>query len=139
MYPNYVIEGYLLALEPDIKRDWLAALRSGKIQQTQQRLKRKLSDGTVGMCCLGVLCDLAESEGVVASEWVEGNAMFGPDGYGSTSLLPGLVAKWAFNNVYTGSGQLPFRNRAGSVVYLDVLNDSGFTFDQIADLIECWY
>ena|SRR5688572_11090021 len=40
-------------MNPEIKRQWLAALRSGKYEQITHRLA---ADG--GFCCLGVLCEI---------------------------------------------------------------------------------
>lgn len=40
-------------MEPELKAKWIEALRSGKYQQTQHRLK-----DDKGFCCLGVLCDV---------------------------------------------------------------------------------
>lgn len=41
-------------LNPDLKQNWIAALRSRKFTQTTKRLK----DDT-GHCCLGVLCEIS--------------------------------------------------------------------------------
>jgi hypothetical protein len=41
----------LQKMDPDVKREWLKALRSGKYRRAQGKLK----DGA-GYCCLGVLC-----------------------------------------------------------------------------------
>jgi len=38
-----------------IKAKWIAALRSGKYEQTQDVMRRKLDNGKSGYCCLGVL------------------------------------------------------------------------------------
>ncbi len=40
-------------MNPEIKKQWVAALRSGKYEQGRMRLKR---DGR--FCCLGVLCEI---------------------------------------------------------------------------------
>ena len=42
-----------MAMNPELKAKWVAALRSGKYEQA----RCQLSDG-VGFCCLGVLCEL---------------------------------------------------------------------------------
>ena len=41
-----------------MKAKWIAALRSGKYQQSWGALR-----GYDGYCCLGVLCDVADPEG----------------------------------------------------------------------------
>ena len=42
-------------MNADLKRKWLAALRSGKYQQAKAALHRQGD----GFCCLGVLCDVS--------------------------------------------------------------------------------
>jgi hypothetical protein len=43
-------------MDKEIKKKWMAALRSDKYQQIRKRLRK----GKTGMCCLGVLCDIVE-------------------------------------------------------------------------------
>jgi hypothetical protein len=43
-----------MAMKKAVKKRWVAALRSGEYDQTQE----KLFDGENGFCCLGVLCDI---------------------------------------------------------------------------------
>lgn len=45
-------------LDPTIKADWIAALRSGKYTQARETLR---ING--GFCCLGVLCDVIDPTG----------------------------------------------------------------------------
>lgn len=47
-------------MNPEVKAEWLAALRSGAYKQAQARL---FDPETGGYCCLGVLCDIAEKRG----------------------------------------------------------------------------
>jgi hypothetical protein len=49
-------------MKEEIKAQWVAALRSGRYEQTQGRLQR---DGS--FCCMGVLCELAVEAGVIPS------------------------------------------------------------------------
>jgi hypothetical protein len=44
-------------MKAEIKTRWLEALRSGRYQQTQGKLRTD-----VGHCCLGVLCDVVEPD-----------------------------------------------------------------------------
>lgn len=46
-----------MAMNPEIKAKWVAALRSGEYKQGRDSLRK--GDG---FCCLGVLCDLYDSE-----------------------------------------------------------------------------
>ncbi len=53
-------------MNEDLKKRWVAALRSGKYEQGHNSLRR--SDGT--FCCLGVLADIADpSAWVWTSVW----------------------------------------------------------------------
>lgn len=44
-------------MDKKIKIKWLKALRSGKFEQTNFRLKRTDANGVERYCCLGVLCE----------------------------------------------------------------------------------
>lgn len=46
-------------MNPNIKEQWVAALRSGEYTQGQQTLRTRNDT----FCCLGVLCDLAAKSG----------------------------------------------------------------------------
>jgi hypothetical protein len=106
-------------MNPEIKAEWLKALRSGDYEQAEDALRNDS-----GFCCLGVLCDLhAKKTGVL---W---------DGFvylGVADVLPHTVQEWA---------DLPARE-GGSVIihedeeYLTELNDNGVSFAVLADLIE---
>ena len=113
-----------------IKTKWLTALRSGKYKQAQGRLKRKDA-----YCCLGVLCDLAAEQGKGAWKM----SMFSTDrsGLATNMILPPDIADWA------GLSQTdPKINLDGieageyTTSTISFLNDQGWTFDQIADIIE---
>ena len=127
-------------MKTEIKAKWLDALRSGDYEQGTMRLRSRNDR----FCCLGVLCDIAEKEGIVTATLVENMGdwrYFGParpdDALAwvpdSATTLPDAVVEWAElgqNNpdiAVTPDG--PVRSLAG-------LNDSGFPFSEIADLIE---
>jgi hypothetical protein len=44
-------------MNPEIKNKWVAALKSGKYQQCQGRLRNDNA-----FCCLGVLCDILDKD-----------------------------------------------------------------------------
>lgn len=47
-------------MNPEIKANWLAALRSGKYRQGTHRLRTKcIKSNEESFCCLGVLVDIA--------------------------------------------------------------------------------
>ena len=97
-----------------IKKLWVKALRSGKYKQGRGRLRRR-SGSVVTYCCLGVLCEVAKSEGVISR-------YTGSDGFPIDKIL-----KWA---------ELPDDNPRLNRSRATVLNDSGMSFEHIADRIE---
>ena len=99
-----------------VAKKWVAALRSGKIQQTRKQLGNKNG----GRCCLGVLCDLAVEDGVIQ------------DYYKYSGSLPRKVMRWAGLSDDMGEykSKTSRRSLAGDN---DTYNRS---FAQIADIIE---
>jgi hypothetical protein len=122
-----------LDMDPEIRAQWAAALRSGDYQQTSGLLHRTIATSAgkpAGYCCLGVLCDLAEKAGVVTSRIVDsGVVSYGGTGAtGSETSLPAAVQAWA------GLTHGDPRVRGND---LSIWNDSHRkTFAEIADLIE---
>lgn len=114
-------------MNQEIKQKWLNALRSDEYQQTAERLHDKN-----GFCCLGVLCDLYGKEHSI--EWEE--------------IDPGQYTHKIFRNMYYSflykTGTLPLQVREWAELFQDTLvvnrlaemNDNGYTFEQIADVIE---
>ena len=125
-------------MNPEIKAKWIEALRSGDYQQGGGRLR----GGNDQFCCLGVLCDIAaNSEGVdVRVTQVELDQPCdcemcekGPDYLynGCDGYLPIEVVNWS------GLGYVnPEVTVGGDRRTLSYLNDGGYTFGQIAELIE---
>ena len=112
-------------MNPDIKRQWVDALRSGDYRQGRQLLR--FGDE---FCCLGVLSDLATKAnvGIDVETLEDGTYRF--DFF--ESLLPPSIRDWAGLDsrnprVTVSDGH----NRA-----LSDLNDEGITFAEIADLID---
>jgi hypothetical protein len=109
-------------MNPQIKQKWVDALRSGEYQQTKGRLHDE-----DGFCCLGVLCDLYIKENNV--EW---EPSIHSDAYMFQNVvadLPFSVKKWAdleYCNPHINDGEST----------LATLNDIGFTFNKIADIIQ---
>ena len=92
-------------MNPEIKADWSAALRSGEYEQGTGCLARtnitSPTDRTpkTRYCCLGVLCELAVKAGVVsrAADRNE-DEDYCTYGYGAgkeSALLPNEVMEWA--------------------------------------------
>lgn len=137
-------------INPEIKAEWLDALRDGSREQGTGALN---DNGK--MCCLGVLSDVAAEKGVCkksTSAFDDGTISYD----GDTFYLPATVAEWAGfgEGTKTGEGESfphnPFFFAApedaakysdhlrgpDNKVYLSMLNDAGWTFEQIADVIE---
>jgi hypothetical protein len=84
-----------LRMNPEIKEQWVRALRSGQYTQGKDALKISYA-GKDSYCCLGVLCDIAVKSGAVdepvklADGWA-----YGDDHDSSWSSLPRKVVEWA--------------------------------------------
>jgi hypothetical protein len=123
-------------MRTDIKELWVAALRSGAYRQGTGALKvtTRVGEGT-GYCCLGVLCELAvtagmippptKTDGLSSDHWTYGIGESVHD-----TILPAIVRDWAGilsrNPAINGH---PQSTLAGA-------NDSGLSFGEIADIIE---
>jgi hypothetical protein len=107
-------------MSDDVKRMWVAALRSGKYVQGTGVLHDK--DGKC--CALGVLCELAvEAEVVGRCEDESGDMLYGKPNSLWRGVLPPDVQDWAGFN--------------GSPSWIATMNDGEkLTFEQIADRIE---
>lgn len=118
-------------MNADVKARWVNALRSGEYQQTQGSLRRLLPDegSPPGFCCLGVLCDLAEQEGLVTSAPINDGFVlaYGATRFKESAFLPTAVMEWA--------GLLD-DSPATYDTTLVSLNDGGSTFEEIAQVIE---
>lgn len=128
-------------MNPEIKAQWVNALRSGEYEQGKYQLHYQ--DGAINeYCCLGVLCDLAVKAGVDVHLEKDGTSV----SYGDqTGALPGPVQEWAGLDV--ANPMTPIMSShihdytdphvQDSPVTLAELNDSGrMTFADIADVIE---
>lgn len=116
----------------DIADRWVAALRSGKYEQGTGLLRQRHLDGSEEFCCLGVLCELY-LEDHPGSQLAP---VFRPDlkpadsdngdmyRYGECSdLPPDEVQEWAGIS-------------SNSCSALSEENDTGKSFEQLADLID---
>lgn len=114
-------------MNKEIKTRWIDALRSGKYKQTQRLLK-----SIVGLeehyCCLGVLCDVLKDD--VKGQW-RGTIFETPLlKRGSQRVLPCeicMLAEVSHVGNYTKDGKKNF---------LTDDNDTGKTFEEIANIIE---
>jgi hypothetical protein len=112
-----------MKMNPEVKKEWLAALRSGKYAQGTQRLNT--SSGK--FCCLGVLCDLHSK--ATGTKWKK--STLGNFYISSECALPDAVIAWSGVNY---NGGLATINK--KLAPLTDHNDEGRTFAEIADAIE---
>lgn len=102
-------------MNTDLAIQWSAALRSGEYKQGKDRLHDPDNNT---YCCLGVLCHIEgkPTEGTIYPELVN------PAIHTCTGFMP----QWRFHDEKTGS----------RYVELAAMNDDGWTFDEIADIID---
>jgi hypothetical protein len=116
-------------MNPEVKKAFVEALRSGEYSQTQSylHLTKDHADTPSGYCCLGVLSELAEREGVVTSTTnTNGIVEFrGKNRDFSSAFLIETVADWA-----------GWEFESGIDSALMGINDNGGSFEMIADLVE---
>ena len=102
-----------MALTPFAQK-WVAALRSDEYEQSKGRLRR-----VDGFCCLGVACELAVREGIIAEySGVHGGLTFYPEVMIALNLTTDAGGYGAYDSA------------------LATDNDRGLTFAEIADIIE---
>mgnify|MGYP001002175607 CR=1 FL=1 len=111
-------------MNPEVKRLCLISLRGGKYKQGQNKLR--MDDK---YCCLGVLCELAFTQGVVKRRKYGGTFLYGKKG--EKVILPPEVADWADVEINP-----TVVLDANEVVKLTELNDEwNYNFDEIADIL----
>ena len=140
-------------MNTEIKQKWVNALRSGKYEQGEG----KLYSGQ-GYCCLGVLCDLYSKENnlkwefrgddviktedeIVSSQLLNHDYFYFDD---ESEFLPESVKEWAELSVKNPQVRVEFEdvefeNEEDARFYFDEisnLNDSGYSFTQLAEIIE---
>ena len=109
-------------MNPEIKAQWVAALRSGDYKQGRQQLR----DADNFFCCLGVLCNLH----AIAHPRVAAAQSKTTEYQGQPALPSGDVEQWA------GVSYAEAVSIDGQTLPLYAHNDTGKTFAQIADAIE---
>lgn len=119
---------YATKMDPAVKMEWVAALRSGDYEQGHGQLRSWVSPAG-RYCCLGVLCDVGTKLGAL-----EHRPAYAGNGPGWR--LPRLFGGWS--EVMPSRGICEWAGLpAGSTDDLAEANDSGrYTFAQIADYIE---
>lgn len=132
-------------MTPSQKQRWLAALRSGKYEQTKGWLNKDNK-----FCCLGVACEVfKEDVNLTVTEEVYGGSPAGVEEYKfvkynhSSGMLPDPLSNMLGMDKL---GRLPnnvpeeLKDSAGIPLSLVGLNDDhDYTFGQIADVIEKYF
>jgi hypothetical protein len=112
-------------MNAEVKKAWVAALRSGEYKPGQAWLRNSQSEMPDRYCCLGVLCDLharsAESHKTLGWAFFDYSNAWK---YGGDAALPSdAVKRWAMLETFDAHK-------------LARMNDSGKSFAEIADYIE---
>ena len=124
-------------MDKKIKRRWLRALRSGKYTQCKGSLHIKDD----GFCCLGVLCDILRKD-FDNVKWRDSG--YHPNGddddeeceiFQRTAVLPIEIMKYAKLCDRESYVEIVSPKDNESKVSLAELNDEGWTFEEIADVI----
>lgn len=104
-----------MGMNASIKARWVERLRSGRYAQTKSSLTNDSQDA---FCCLGVLCTIAEDDGIVKrADWEHG------------STLPEAVQTWA--GIGEADPVIDGRHTRASAA-----NDHGAKFPDIATAIQ---
>ncbi len=128
-------------MKKGIKVIWLKRLRSGEVPQGTGCLGT--DDGK--RCCLGLLCDIAVEEGVIPQPKLEQSAQRPNSNrlkYDTEAVvLPIKVQKWAKLKNFSPQflEHIPIKDgihKGTPTNTLVSLNDCGYTFEEIADVIE---
>lgn len=118
-------------MDPEVKQQWMDELRSDNWPQGVGALRQVSYDGEDGKphytyCCLGVLCELHRR--AVGGAW-DGNLYLQ-----ERTVLPAQVVEWAGLGEYNPTID-SYVNEEGIPGSLAGINDSGYAFPQIAELI----
>jgi hypothetical protein len=137
-------------MKKEVMKKWVAALRYGKYQQIDGRLRSIEPDksGAYSYCCLGVLCDLHRKEhnpdgGDYHYTWGEGMSQAGrvTTAYANhADTLPHSVREWA--GIASCNPELladPDGNGKCTTELVALNDDFSFEFPELADLIEDQY
>jgi hypothetical protein len=127
----------MLIMDQQIKKLWVEELRSGKYKQGKERLKIEEENGEVYHCCLGVLCEIyqanAENKMSLTTITMKNGTIYHMFA-DSSSYLPKLVCDWA--GLKNDLSPLVFNEKSNDREALAHLNDWGYSFQEIAAMIE---
>ena len=122
-------------MNKDVKKKWVDALRSGRFKQGRSRLNY----ANESYCCLGVLCEIAVSEGATDPARLKdgvGRSMT----YGwSSTVPPDDVLEWAGIDdepVFPARDDSMHNTWSAANKLIDLNDDQRAPFEVIADWIE---
>lgn len=126
-------------MNPEIKKEWLEALRSGEYKQGNRCLFLESKDGDKSFCCLGVLMDLMTKKHPDSFSWADRFKLSD-----SNDLFQGLLEHINKDNDRTSSSLCYIPLTASSITEITFLeqtklakmNDAGKSFEDISDWIE---
>ena len=117
-------------MNPIVKPLWLNALRSDEFEQGTGVLR----DDDNHYCCLGVLCELYSRHSGEVATWTKDNSWGQYNFLDEGETLPKEVRDWAGIESFSGDVFVEEKDTC-----LALLNDAGYSFDEIADIIEEQY
>lgn len=128
-------------MNPEVKQKWIDALRSGKYEQGSEKLR-----SVSGYCCLGVLCDLYAQEHNVEWEFRgRGGTYLQPQDYWyfeeESEFLPESVMEWAGLKTNNPRVRVDVEDNEDEDEWfyqdeIAIVNDSGYTFNDLSKIIE---
>lgn len=120
-------------MDPKLKAEWVAALRSGKYQQGTGELRSKHDE----FCCLGVLCDLIRPHGWKESPQGTYYVMTGSELWESFVLPKDVAEQVGLTPLGLWPSGAP--QELQEFEGLADMNDAGKSFYEIADAIEKYF
>lgn len=125
-----------IIMEPEAKRVFVEALRSGKYPQTRNFLGKIMKGGAWrGLCCLGVFCVLQKIPYDMASPGTPRAVIFD---FGSEKSSRVPSDDWFAGHLrIEETGAIPGSSYASFIMSaLTTKNDNGVTFEEIAKWVE---
>jgi hypothetical protein len=119
-------------LHPELKAKWIAALRSDDYKQTKGVLC-STKNGERAFCCLGVLTDILIKENQLSLTWNFNSEYFATASNANDSAAIALHPSIRKITGLSPNGKLPKPHDNSALAHL---NDNGYSFRQIADVIE---
>lgn len=131
-------------MNPNVKKLWLEALRSGEYTQAQGALCERNDDGSFSFCCLGVLCNLylnnnPDAKGYWDFDDMDGQVLpfFANNREGQViGVLPTEVKKWAGIEEDDPTVRIRHKNLRKDATLSGLNDDYGYNFKIIANKIE---